>query len=299
MKFIKSCINYTGGKYRLLKQILPLFPNKINNFIDLFCGGCNVSLNINANNIYCYDKNDNVIKLFNYIKKNELEKIKTNIFSIIENYNLSDTDKNGYKYYECDSSRGLAKFNKIGYNQLRNDYNQNLIKNYDKCLYFYTLIIFGFNNQIRFNKKKEFNNPVGKRDFNKNTQKNLKKFHYITNHKNIRFLNYDFRNVNLKNLTEKDFVYLDPPYLITTASYNEQNGWTEKDEIDLLNLLDKLNENNIRFALSNVLESKGKKNEILLNWSKNYNIHYLNYNYNNSNYQSQKTKTVETLICNY
>lgn len=46
MRRIKSCINYTGGKYRLLKQILPLFPSKIDTFVDLLCGGANVALNI-------------------------------------------------------------------------------------------------------------------------------------------------------------------------------------------------------------------------------------------------------------
>lgn len=48
MKYFKSCLNYTGGKHKLLNQIVPLFPNKINNFVDLFCGGANVAINVNA-----------------------------------------------------------------------------------------------------------------------------------------------------------------------------------------------------------------------------------------------------------
>lgn len=35
---IRSPIVYSGSKYKLLSQLLPLFPNKINNFIDVFCG---------------------------------------------------------------------------------------------------------------------------------------------------------------------------------------------------------------------------------------------------------------------
>ena len=38
---IQSPLNYTGGKYKLLPQILPLFPKDIDVFVDLFCGGCN------------------------------------------------------------------------------------------------------------------------------------------------------------------------------------------------------------------------------------------------------------------
>ena len=40
-EYIKSPLNYTGGKYKLLPQILPLFPNEIDTFIDLFGGGYN------------------------------------------------------------------------------------------------------------------------------------------------------------------------------------------------------------------------------------------------------------------
>ncbi|MCB5560184.1 DNA adenine methylase, partial [Anaerosalibacter bizertensis] len=72
-------------------------------------------------------------------------------------------------------------------------------------------------------------------------------------------------------------------------------------EFQLLNILDDLNEKNIKFALSNVLETKGKRNEILIQWSKKYNINYLNYNYNNSNYhkRDKKSNNIEVLITNY
>ena len=45
-QLIQSPLNYTGGKYKLLPQILPLFPKEIDCFVDLFCGGCNVGINI-------------------------------------------------------------------------------------------------------------------------------------------------------------------------------------------------------------------------------------------------------------
>lgn len=45
---MKSPLNYIGGKYRLLPQILPLFPKQINTFVDLFAGGLDVSINVDA-----------------------------------------------------------------------------------------------------------------------------------------------------------------------------------------------------------------------------------------------------------
>lgn len=61
---IQSPLNYTGGKFKLLPQILPLFPGKIDQFVDLFCGGCNVGLNVTANKVIYNDLDENVINLY-------------------------------------------------------------------------------------------------------------------------------------------------------------------------------------------------------------------------------------------
>lgn len=302
MQNIQSCLNYTGGKYRLLNQLLPHFPSNINTFVDLFTGGANVAINVNANEIRCYDKIDEIIELFNYIKNIDVDNLILSLNNIIKSFNLSSTYDNGYEFYNCNATDGLSSYNKNAYLELRKAYNDKVFEsNEDKLLYFYTLIIFGFNNQIRFNKSGDFNIPVGKRDFNIRLQNKLRKFSERIQSLNISFKCCDFRDVSFENLNQDDLVYVDPPYLVTTASYNEQGGWTETDERELLNLLDRLNEAGIRFALSNVLEHKGKVNSILIEWAKKYNIHYLNFNYNNSNYQikDKTNKTVEVLVTNY
>lgn len=81
--------------------------------------------------------------------------------------------------------------------------------------------------------------------------------------------------------------------------------WSETDEKDLLRFLDSLNEKGLRFALSNVLRSKGKENTILIEWlDKNkdkYRAVSLNYSYSNSNYQTKDktSNSEEVLIINY
>lgn len=305
MNYIKSCLNYTGGKYKLLKQIIPLIPNECGIFVDMFCGGCNVGINVEAETIIFNDKLQVIIELYETLLQLEEDYIFNKIEEIIAKYNLSDTYNNDYLKYNCDSSKGLAEFNKEAYLKLRLDYNMYKVgcreDRIEKSLMIYTLSIYGFNNQIRFNKKGEYNIPVGKRDFNQKVRANLRLFIRKIKEKSISFRNIDYRELPLEILTEKDFIYADPPYLITTATYNEQGGWTEKNEIELLDTLDSLNESGVRFALSNVLESKGKKNLILMEWSKKYNVNYLNKDYNNSNYQiKDKSKiTIEVLITNY
>ena len=62
-------MNYIGGKYKLLPQILPLFPQNINTFVDMFAGGLDVSLNVRANNIICNDINNYVIGIYEEMKQ--------------------------------------------------------------------------------------------------------------------------------------------------------------------------------------------------------------------------------------
>ena len=53
MSYFKSPMNYMGNKYKLLSQIVPLFPDNIDIFVDMFCGGLDVSLNVGANKKIC------------------------------------------------------------------------------------------------------------------------------------------------------------------------------------------------------------------------------------------------------
>lgn len=287
LKQIKSPLNYIGGKAKLLDQILPLFPKEIDNFIDLFAGGCNVGINVNANKIYCNDILTYLIEMYKAFQKNDLDTTIRHIENRISAFDLSMTNENGYK-------------------QLRSLYNEQ--KN---PLDLFVLVAFTFNHQIRFNNSHEFNNPFGRErsSFNAMMKQNLEKFIIRIKETNTKFSDICFTDFDFSNFGVNDFVYCDPPYLITTGTYNDGKrgfkGWTEKEEKELLQLLDNLNNNNIKFALSNVFEHKGKSNEILKNWvekNPNYYINFMDYNYSNSNYQTivrDKNASIEVLITNY
>ena len=300
---VKSPLNYTGGKYKLLNQIIPIFPSNLDLFIDLFSGGSNVGVNVNAKRIVCVDKQEEIIRVMKLFKKYEDGFIISSLEKIIDKYNLSNSLLNGYKTYNCTSDKGLGTYNKSKYLELRKDYNNMKDNSTEKDLLFLTLVIYGFNNQIRFNSNGEFNMPVGKRDFNNSLRKNLKNFITKLKSKNIEFINSDFREFAIET-TNNTLVYCDPPYFLGTASYNENGGWTEQDEIDLLNYLAILDSKGVKFALSNVIEHKGNKNIILEAWIKEhkYNVHIIDCDYNNSNYHKQQgsiTKTTEVLVTNY
>lgn len=302
----KSPLNYTGGKYKLLPQIMPYFPENIDTFVDLFCGGCNVGLNVDCNKVVYNDINPWVIGLYNTFKSMSKQEAFETIYHIIKEYGLSETDKFGNEYYGGNSEDGVSKYNSDKYLKLRNDFNQKKdLTNTDyKNLMFYVLLVYSFNNQIRFNSAGLFNMPYGKRDFNSEVKEKLSLFIDRIKNQNSVFSNLDFRELQNADWDDKTLVYVDPPYLITCATYNEKDGWNETLENELLKYLDSLHKRGIRFALSNVLKSKGRENKILIEWTKGnkdkYKVIPLVNNYSNCNYQRKDTGfDEEVLIINY
>lgn len=302
---IQSPLNYTGGKYKLLSQILPLFPTEIETFVDLFCGGCNVGINVKAQTHIYNDTNRYLLYLYNTLKNNDIDFTLETIYGIIDKYKLSLVSKYGYDYYGCDSSSGLGNYNKDKFLKMRDDFNHNTAED---CYYYtllYVMIVYSFNNQIRFNSNGEFNLPVGKRDFNISMENKLVSFINVIKTQDSHFSCLDFTDFDISLLTEKDFVYMDPPYLITCATYNEQDGWNADKERQLLDFIDHLTELKIRCALSNVLRSKGKENSILIEWlernKSKYIVHQLDYSYANSNYHTKdkSDSSQEILVTNY
>lgn len=300
--FIASPINYIGGKYQLLPHFKQLFP-KTNCFLDLFAGGCNVGINSESTKVIFNDINKDLIDLMHYFKATDTDEILRNVDKIINDYNLSRTDIHGYDYYNCNSYKGLSSYNKDKFLKLRKDYNFKVKKGEIDFAMLYVLIVYSFNNQIRFNNKGEFNLPVGKRDFNSNMRNKLILFSETLKKKDCVFMNKDFREVNLSNLPKDTFIYCDPPYLITLATYNENGSWTEEDEQDLLKFLVHADELGLKFALSNVLKAKDKENLILKEWINKYayKVNILNKDYSNSNYQRKNKDSIseEVLITNY
>ena len=259
----------------------------MNDFYDIFGGGFNVGINIdNANHIIYNDYNTHVYDLMKFLSQYEKDFILAQIDLIMRYYKIDEEHKENYL-------------------NLREDFNKSRIL-CEKELMFYVLICYGFNHNIRFNSKNEFNIPFGRGKSSLSAVLKEKLIIFIEALKNHSYIfkNESFEEILLNTEFKKDdFIYCDPPYLISEANYGSLN-WKEKQERDLLSCLDKINEKNIKFALSNVIYHKGKDNSILIEWcnKNNYNTHYLNYHYNNSNPTAKKAKeniTQEVLITNY
>ena len=263
-----------GGKSEMMDFIKKYSPKEVNRVVDVFGGGFNVGINYDTSEIIYNDCNYKVKQLIQMFKETETIDIYKYVISMIKKYKLEKGAK--------------EQFLKI-----RELYNRPEPPIRDSKL-LYLLILYGFQQQIRFNSNMEYNNPVGQSGFNDKIFEKLVSFSREIKEKNVTFMSEDFEY--LENYIDKNtFFYCDPPYLITLGSYNDGkrgfNGWNEKDEIRLLNFLKKIHDKGGKFMLSNVLEHKDKTNKILKNWIKENKFKLIKY--------EGKSKRKEIIIINY
>ena len=278
MGFVKSPLSYTGGKFKVLKDIYRLFPDSIHTFVDLFGGGFNVGVNADAEIIIYNDTLTPVVNLLKHMNTTNTKTLLKELQNYIDEYQLN-------------------KENADGYFELRKHYNTSEEKH---PMELYALICHGFNNQIRFNSNGKFNIPFGKREFNPVLKEKFIDFVREMHNKKIVFTNENFVKLKIDKLQDNSFVYLDPPYLGSTATYNEQGGWTEEDESALLSLLNRLSERGIAWALSNNLKYNNPLLEAFLDSTEGIKEHYLGSYHTNCSYQKKdKSEDIEILVTNY
>jgi DNA adenine methylase Dam len=304
----KSPLNYTGNKYRILPQILPHVPKNIDTMVDLFCGGATVGINVPCKNVKFVDGNPRVIGLLRYLASCDFNQLLHVLENFIEHYHLSYSAQNTYAYYknltqDKNYNNGLKEYNKEGFYQLRADYNSILDKDSEIAnQMLYLLMVYAFNNDIRFSRCGHFNLPVGKTDLNKQNINKLKDYISRVQQINAEFICSDFRSQCVTELIElADFVYMDPPYLITDAVYNESGQWGVQQEEELLEIINNMLSINKPFMLSNVLCKEGSSNEPLMNWVREHfkeikvidiDYHYKGASYNKKNRNANEREII-------
>ena len=284
----KSPFNYVGNKFKQLPQLFQIFPSKINNFVDLFTGGADVATNmiLQANTVYANDINKFTIDIMKIFQEKSIEEILEFIDNRIAEFNLNKTNKEGYLKY-------------------RELYNNGT---YSTPLDLFTLTRFSFNNNLRFNNNCQMNQAFGanRSSFNPAMRKNTIKFH--KNIQSVILSCQTFELFPINKLNSKDFIYIDPPYLISDAYYNvgaknAELRWEQKDDLKLFDFLDKVNKQKIPFAMSNFIHHKGKTNKKLIEWinDMNLNTYDINSDYSHciANINKNDNPTLEVVITNY
>lgn len=271
-----SPLNYIGGKFSTLDLILNNLPNKYNKCYDLFGGGATVGINLQSKDGIIYNEiNQYVVELLKYITDNEPADIYKNINKEIKRY-------------------GLEKGKKEAYKKLRDVYNTS-----KKPLLLYLLICFGFEHQIRYNSKLEFNNPCGNSGFNDEMYEKLISYHLISKDKNIIYKCYSFEKFE-NEIKKGDLVYLDPPYLGNDGVYQDGKrgfeGWDEHHEKKMYAFMENIDKIGANFMLSNYIEHNRSSNNSLITWAKQNNFKVTE---DNKITKRNRTNRKEIIITNY
>ena len=251
---INSPLNYIGGKGDVIDFILRNAPQNISKAYDLFGGGGTISLNIPAKEIIYNDINWAVSDLLKCLKERDPAGTIRYIERTIKKHGLKKADKESFVAF-------------------RSAYNSKPPKERNP-LDLYLLICFGFEHQIRFNSKMEFNNPCGNSGFNGSMMEKLVSYNRRANEIDLQFHSSSY--LELESVIEDDsFIYCDPPYLISCGAYNDGkrgfNGWDESQEQELLDFLDRLGRRGVKFMLSNMMDRNGLSNKRLAKWIKDNN----------------------------
>jgi len=255
-KYQKPFLKWVGGKTQIIDTIISKIPKDINNYHELFLGGGSVLLAVLSlqkqnkitikNKIYAYDINRVLIRVYKDIQTNKDE-----LYKYIEYYINEYDNITGNVVKRKATTIEEAKTSKESYYYwIRNKYNQ-IDKETVECS-----ALFMFINKTCFRGMYRegpngYNVPYGhyKKTPTIITKENL---NYISELiQEVEFIDSRFED-SIKDITDDDFVYLDPPY----APENDKSfvGYVADGfSLEMHNrLFDSIKElKNIKFVMSN------------------------------------------------
>lgn len=222
MTKVPRFVKWAGGKEQLLDQLVPLFPNKFNRFIEPFVGGGAVLFyvlqNFSVKEIIISDINSELMNAYSVVK-NDVEALIKKLRELKQKH-----DKEHFYVVREQAVENLDNINRAA----------RLIYLNRTC----------FNGLYRVNSKGKFNVPIGSYKNPDIVQE--EKLRLISKLlKNVKIRCESFENV-LKYAKKNDFVYFDPPYhplenKKSFTTYNKDN-FLEEEQKKLAQVFQELSE---------------------------------------------------------
>jgi DNA adenine methylase len=255
----KPFLKWVGGKTQIITEILNKFPEKINNYHEIFLGGGSVLLGvlslikenkIKINNIYAYDLNKSLIYLYKNIQIKCDEFIKEIKKIVDENNKITGVIVNRKPSTIDDAKTSHESY----YYWIRSKYND---MNDDDKITILGSAYFLFLNKTCFRglyrvSHNGFNVPYGHYKtpsiYDEESLQNISELI-----KDVNFIHASFET-SLLNVKKNDMVYCDPPYVqINTTSFVNYNsdGFEGILHEKLFTMLHDLKKQKIKWMMSN------------------------------------------------
>jgi DNA adenine methylase len=279
MKIFVPPIKSQGIKTKLVPWIMDVVPKTSGRWIEPFLGTGVVAFNSGFKKAILNDTNPHIINFYKAIQSKEITPALMRNYLEIEGDLLSKADREGYAHY----LKVRERFNREN-------------SPYD----FIFLSRAGFNGMMRFNKKGDWNIPFCKKPDRFAPAYITKIVNQVSNvsqiiqpEPNWVFYNKSFEEV-VSLAAEDDLIYCDPPYYGRYVDY--YNGWNEKDEETLFNLL---NDTKAKFILSTWHHNDWRENEMMNKFWSKFNVITQDHFYHNGGSIENRRSVVEALVCNF
>lgn len=231
-RLVIPVVKWVGGKRQLLEELTPLLPKEYTSYCEPFLGGGAVLFHLQPKTAVVNDINGELIHMY--------EVIRDNVDELIEELEKHPNEEKHF-YDVRDWDRCRTKYDKL-----------TKIQKAARIIYLNKTC---YNGLFRVNNAGEFNTPFGHyKKPNIVNAPTLKAVSLYFNTANITFSNVDYTDV-LKSVKKGTFVYLDPPYDPVSSTSNftgyAKGGFGKEEQIRLRKACDELDQNGIKFMLSN------------------------------------------------
>ncbi len=273
---------YHGSKGRYFNKIEEVLKNEqgYRSVIDLFSGGSSIATSLPVEwSVTANDRESRVIDLSVQLQKLLTVCSPEEVELIIRNHCRINVSSNK---------------DKEGYLTLKDKYN----KGDRTALNLFALTMSSNSNMIRFNSSGEQTLQFGNRWYNSNSIKKMISYLERIAERDIEFVSKDFREYSEQY--PYDIWIIDPPYRTSKATYSETGQWSMKDEVELLNLCDKLEKEGKKFIYFNQTFTQGTENKVVNYWKDKYTHQILADTTSNCSAQRKNVgKTVEIMVYNF
>lgn len=226
---MKSIFKWAGGKSRIMPALKIVLP-KGERLIEPFCGSCSVMFNTDYKEYIQADINNDLISSYKAIIDNP-----DDVINCLES--LYDGGDRAYIY-----------------NEMRDLFNRKTQDKFMQSALFIYLNRFGYNGLCRYNKKGEYNVPMGRYKSVYLPEKEIRRLYEMKD--KVTFLSCGYED-SLSVARDGDVIYCDPPYLGKFSSYHK-SGFSLNDHESLaIRVSDISSSVGVPVVISNSIEAEG------------------------------------------
>lgn len=263
---VRPLLRWAGSKQKLIPKLLPYWDSRFDRYVEPFAGSASLFFKINPRKALINDININLINTYRSVRDHPRA-----VFNRLHKLPLGK--ENYYKIRKID---------------------QNELSNLDRAARFIYLNRFCFNGIYRTNLSGHFNVPYSSQGTGGLPDADT--FFSISNMlKGKRFLSLDFERVLLNRVKSGDFVYMDPPYVVSNRRIFVEYGPKIFDYDDLERLgssLKKIDKIGAKFVVSYALCKEA------LNIFKEWDITKVTTQRNVSGFAKHRRRAIEVLVSN-